>query len=115
MTLGTNAASQWESTALAKRLAIYGEIPEKWRLRRSVIRRCRKQRCIAGDVIEKLLDTKSRRITALCTQDLLAQISSGALTSTEVVQAFCKRSSYAHQLVSRGRRVLCMFLLTAAE
>ncbi len=105
MTLRTKAASQWKSTALAKRLAIYGEIPEQWRLRPSVIRRCRKQRRLAGDVIEKLLDTKSRRITALRTQDLLTQISSGALTCTEVAQAFCKRSAYAHQLVGRGRNV----------
>jgi amidase len=105
----------WESIASAKRLAIYSEIPQKWRLSRSVIRKCRTQKCIAGVVIEKLLDQKSRRTTALDTEKLLGRISSGALTAEDVTRAFCKRTAYAHQLVRPGRRVLRLLPLTPAE
>jgi amidase len=102
MVIRTRAASHcqhWESIASAKRLAIYNEIPEKWRLRRAVIRRYRKKRCIVGKVIEELLDAKTRQITELSTEDLLARIAAGVLSCADATRAFCKRSAYAHQLV----------------
>ena len=99
----SGAAPQWKLTASAKKRAIYNDIPTKWRLKLSVIRKMRKHKCIVGDVIEQLLDGKTRRITSLTTKDLLAEIASGTLSAAEAVQAFCKRCSYAHQLVGSDR------------
>ena len=75
------------------------KIPKDWRLPEAILVNGRKEKKIAGDFIEGLLDSRTREITGFDSGEILELISNGSLTAIEVTGAFCKRAAYAHQLV----------------
>ena len=94
-----NQRERWQDVAAAKRKETVEKIPEDWRLPEAVLIDGRKEKKIAGDFIEGLLDPRTREITGFDGGAILELISNGSLTTIEVTKAFCKRAAYAHQLV----------------
>ena len=75
------------------------KIPKDWRLPEAILIDEGKEKKIAGDFIEGLLDPRTREITGLDSGEILDLISNASLTAIEVTEAICKRAAYAHQLV----------------
>ena len=75
------------------------KIPKDWRLPEAILVDSRKEKKIAGDFIESLLDPSTREITGFDSGAILELVSNGSLTAIGVTEAFCKRAAYAHQLV----------------
>ena len=99
MDISSGKDLKWQSIAVAKRKEIMSSIPNEWLLSDHVLAEGKKRKQIAGEFIEGLLDSKTLRITSLDNEELLEKMSSGFLSATEVISAFCKRAAYAHQLV----------------
>jgi hypothetical protein len=89
----------WQELAAGKRQQINDKIAKKWVLDSNIIDKAQSLRSLAGTFIEDLLDHETVKITALDNVDLVDALSTGSLTSVQVVSAFCKRAVYAHQLV----------------
>lgn len=102
MTIKGPSARQrpWQEIAEEKRDRDMAKIPKDWIPPASILEEGRKRRSIAGDFIEGLLDKETLNITRLNVPEIVGRTSTGLLTSVKVVTAFCKRSAYAHQLVS---------------
>jgi hypothetical protein len=92
--------SSWQNTVEEKLRDDMSKIPKEWILDPEIVGTAKKQRKIAGDYFENLLDRDTKLITALDVEELLNRMRQGKLTAVKVVTAFCKRSAYAHQLVS---------------
>ena len=75
------------------------KIPKDWHLPEAILIDEGKEKKIAGDFIEGLLDPRTREITGLDSGEILDLISNASLTAIEVTEAICKRAAYAHQLV----------------
>ncbi|KAK5702415.1 hypothetical protein LTR17_022342 [Elasticomyces elasticus] len=88
----------WRQVAAAKRDGELAKIPKEWRLDQTTIDEAAKLRAIAGPFIESLLDDETLRITRLDPLELTESTSNGSLSAYSVVQAFCKRAAYGHQL-----------------
>ena len=100
-TIVANGEYSWQEVAAAKRNENMGKIPKEWHLSPDVLDEGRKRKKIAGDFIESLLDSETRRITSLDNDEILELVRKGSLTAVQVTTAFCKRGSYAHQLVCK--------------
>jgi amidase len=96
---GSSSAIHWRQIVAEKLRVDDAKIPRQWRLETHVIEKARTTKQIAGSFIEHLLDPETRSITSLDVQDLVAAMANGSLSAVKVVTAFCKRASYAHQLV----------------
>ena len=92
-----SAGSDWSVVAAARRERIYGDIPKAWLLNTQeyhdvppieVPRRC-------GHLTNNEL-----RLTELRAVDIVEAVRNYQLTAAEVMLAFCKRATIAHQLVS---------------
>jgi amidase len=90
----------WKSVAAKKRQDILSSIPEEWRLSQDVLDTARSTERLVGPFIESLLDTETAGITRLDCRAILDTIGKGDLSAAQVVLSFCKRTAYAHQLVS---------------
>lgn len=93
--------ASWQDDAAAKRRDDLLKIPVEWRLSEDDLERARKQRCIAGDFLDGLLDDETMYLTNLDVSALLEMMANGSLTALKVTRAFCKRLAYAHQLVGQ--------------
>lgn len=91
----------WQERARWKRRDLASRIPETWRLDADTITRGKHGKCIAGPFIQDLLDDKTLEITSLEAHEIVSLISSRKYTALNVTLAFCKRTSYAQQLVGR--------------
>jgi amidase len=85
----------WEKTAADKKARIAASIPEEWRI---------KSRPTGDSVMDfpkksGIMSAEELAITESTATDLVAQMSSGKLTSVAVTTAFCKRAALANQLV----------------
>ncbi|KAL4880135.1 amidase signature domain-containing protein [Aspergillus karnatakaensis] len=103
---------EYSSIAQRKQVQLWGRIPEQWRLSPSQIppgmhspsdsvTNVQYDRVNVLDIPRScgLLSPKQIEITESCDiRDLLGQIHSQKLTAKEVIEAFCKRASIAHQL-----------------
>lgn len=99
MDISFGKGQKWQSIAAAKRREIMSKIPKEWLRSDNVLAEGKERKQIAGEFIERLLDSKTLNITCLDNEELLELMSSGYLSATEVISAFCKRAAYAHQLV----------------
>lgn len=97
----------WKEIAEKKRSSILNSIPREWRLSEAVLDGAKAVTDLTGSFIESLLDDESRTITRLSSIDLLQSIANGTFSAHVVVRAFCKRTAFAHQLVS-APSVHCM-------
>ncbi|KAK2806713.1 hypothetical protein FQN50_005707 [Emmonsiellopsis sp. PD_5] len=88
----------WEGIAKAKREAVLGLIPEKWRIQ-SPIPPASELRDVTV-YIQKFLTPREIEITELDTVSLAERTTTGQWTAVEVTEAFCHRSALAHQFVS---------------
>lgn len=102
------AATNWESLAAAHRERQLKAIPSQWLLpddKLATLRNTgtpREGRLLESDVVRKsgLLCEKELEITERFTAaELLSKLSRQELTAEEVIVAFSKRASLAHQLV----------------
>jgi amidase len=89
----------WQNTASKKRLQTFEKIPTEWILSPATLESAKHQSNIAGEFLDDLLDIDSRQITNMDGVDIANSTSNGRLTAVQVVTAFAKRTSYAHQLV----------------
>lgn len=87
----------WQAQAAAKREAILGSIPEKWRLAK--IPAADEQRNVTGAYIRQFLSPKEAEITEADAVGIVAKTTSGAWSAVEVAEAFCHRAALSHQLV----------------
>ena len=84
---------RWQDIAAAKRKETMEKIPKDWRLPEAILTDSRKEKIIAGDFIEGLLDPRTREMRGLDSGEILDLISNSALTAIEVTEAFCKRAA----------------------
>src|SRR5689334_14158000 len=89
----------WQEIAAKKRQQTLDKIPKDWIIPSTTLKTARHQRNIAGEFLDGLLDDESRRITNMEGLEIVNRTSSGTLSVVQVVNAFTKRASYAHQLV----------------
>ena len=93
--------SDWKQLALSKRVATFSKIPKSWLLPLEQASQYTSTNPISVLNVPResgLLTPKELDITELYdATDLVAQMAKGTLTSVEVVTAFCKRASIAHQ------------------
>ena len=93
--------SDWKQLALSKRVATFNKIPKSWLLPLEQASQYTSTNPISVLNVPResgLLTPKELDITELYdATDLVAQMAKGTLTSVEVVTAFCKRASIAHQ------------------
>lgn len=92
-------APPWEERVATKLAKDREKIPEECRLSQSVIEEAEKRRNIADDFMDGLLDPESRKITNLEVPALMETTRDGLLSAVAVVNAFCKRAAFGHQLV----------------
>lgn len=92
-------APSWQDIAAKKRQSTLDKIPKAWVLTPTTLETAKHQRSIAGEFLVGLLDIESRRITNTDGLEIVKSTSTGTLTVVQVVTAFAKRASYAHQLV----------------
>ncbi|OAX81289.1 hypothetical protein ACJ72_04366, partial [Emergomyces africanus] len=90
--------TSWEAAAKAKRESLLNLIPGKWRIQ-TPIPPASELRDVTR-YIQQFLSPREIEITELDTVRLAQRTTTGQLTSVEVAEAFCHRSSLAHQLVS---------------
>ncbi|KAI0533114.1 amidase [Xylaria digitata] len=76
------------------------KIPPEWLLADSIVQEGKSLRKVTGIFFDKLLDSATRDITSLGTEDLIHAMNTSELTAVQVVQAFNKRAAYVHQLTS---------------
>ncbi|KAK2743324.1 Acetamidase [Onygenales sp. PD_40] len=88
----------WEGIAKAKREAVLGLIPEKWRIQ-SQIPPASELRDVTV-YIQKFLSPREIEITELDTVGLAERTTTGQWSAVEVTEAFCHRAALAHQFVS---------------
>lgn len=110
------AKMSWEVAAKEVREAIAKAIPQKWKLQESL-------KGESGDVRDVpktcgLLSPDQLNITEQTVTDLVKKLSSGDISSSQVVEAFCARAAVVHQLVGLIKlysihQPLC--LLTSAQ
>jgi amidase len=86
---------KWASIAQEKQQRNLNQIPAEWR-----IDPVESVHVMDVPVTCGVLGVKEIRITDTAAEDLVAQMSSGALKSVDVVTAFAKRAAIAHQLAS---------------
>ena len=93
--------SDWKQLALSKRVATFSKIPKSWLLPLEHASQYTSTNPISVLNVPResgLLTQKELDITELYdATDLVALMAKGTLTSVEVVTAFCKRASIAHQ------------------
>lgn len=91
-----------------RRVINLGAIPKEWILDPALLHELQtpwetsKNNMLALDLPQKsgILTSRELEITGSYTvQSLLKELASGAITSVEVVTAFCKRAAIAHQVV----------------
>jgi amidase len=97
----------WQQTAASKRATINSLLPAPWKLDQSTLSSLKYKD--VTQIPESYLSVREIEITEKYTAtDLVAMLSSGALTAVEVTEAFCHRATIAHQLVSPMlRHVIC--------
>ena len=95
--------SQWEELCVRKRAAIKAKIPKHWLLNTSIIDEGKKRRQIAGAFIEDLLPPDVLRITLDNCFGLTEKIRDKSLTAFQVVEAFCRRTAVAQQIVKASK------------
>lgn len=88
----------WQHTSQQAQQSVLDSIPAKWKLPGSL---AQGQNTNRSRTIEDagLLDPKQLEITSLDVSTLAVKIASKTLSSSEVIEAFCARAAYAHQLV----------------
>ncbi|KAK7991634.1 hypothetical protein PG996_013351 [Apiospora saccharicola] len=96
--MGSTGDTTWQALAAAKREAILGSIPEKWRLDK--IPTVDEQRNVTDAYIRQFLSPKESEITETDAVGIVEKTTSGAWSAVEVAEAFCHRASLSHQLVN---------------
>ncbi len=88
----------WQTVAAARREKIYSHIPKEWLLDLEEVRGVPPvdvpRRC--GQLTDVEL-----QVTELRAVDIVEALRTRQLTASEVMLAFCKRATIAHQLVSK--------------
>jgi amidase len=105
----------WQTTAENKRKENHEKIFPEWRLSDSVLSDGKNRRQLKGEFFDALLDKETLQITNLEVHSLLEAIRSRALSSRQVVSAFCKRAAYAHQLNNNILEILFDIALARAD
>lgn len=90
-------ATDWQTSATAKRDAITQSIPEKWRL--SKIPSTEEQKDVTGSYAEQFLDKREIEITETDAVGIAEKVAAGEWSAVDVTEAFCHRAALAHQLV----------------
>ncbi|KAK8017914.1 hypothetical protein PG991_007104 [Apiospora marii] len=96
--MGSTGDTAWQTRAAAKREAILGSIPGRWRLDK--IPTVDEQRNVTGTYIRQFLSPKEAEITEADAVGIVEKTTSGAWSAVEVAEAFCHRASLSHQLVN---------------
>lgn len=89
----------WQEAAREAREAIERAIPDKWRLQQGSAEGLKDVTQVPATC--GLLSDAELRITELDASSLVKKLASGALSATQVTDAFCGRAAIAHQLVRR--------------
>ncbi|KAJ6192429.1 amidase signature domain-containing protein [Bipolaris maydis] len=89
----------WQETALAKKQGELDKIPKEWRLSKDTLVEAKTRKVIAGSFIESLLDEKTLSITRMDPTEIVESTGNGSMPAYDVVEAFCKRAAYGHQMV----------------
>lgn len=90
---------RWQELAESKRQSVLDLIPTKWRLPQP-FPSTENQKDVTGSYGHQYLEPKEIEITESDAVHIVAQMSSGKWTATEVVTAFCHRASIVHQLTN---------------
>ncbi|KAK6846198.1 amidase [Apiospora arundinis] len=93
-----DTSASWLTLATAKREAILGSIPEKWRLTK--IPSVEEQRNVTGAYVQQFLSPREVEITGADAVGIVEKTTTGAWSAVEVIKAFCHRASLSHQLVN---------------
>ncbi|KAJ5029032.1 amidase signature domain-containing protein [Bipolaris maydis] len=88
----------WQETALAKKQGELDKIPKEWRLSKDTLVEAKTRKVIAGSFIESLLDEKTLSITRMDPTEIVESTGNGSMPAYDVVEAFCKRAAYGHQM-----------------
>lgn len=92
-------ARSWQVIAKEKSDAIYGSLPQSWRI--DEIPSTERQRDVSGGHIHQFLSSTEIEITETDATDIVRKTSSGDWMAEDVARAFCHRASLAHQFVRR--------------
>lgn len=88
----------WQEAARKAQDAVNNAILPQWKLPPGCTERLKDVRSIPR--ICGLLSKEQIRVTELSAKELVKNLASGELSSSEVTEAFCARAAIAHQLVS---------------
>ena len=99
-------APTWETIAAKKRIDLINSIPAEWRVPDNVLPPSSQDDVTTWPATSGWFTPQELAITELGPGELLPQLISAKLKSEDVIKAFCKRASAAHQLVSRLRALI---------
>ncbi|KIY64579.1 amidase [Cylindrobasidium torrendii FP15055 ss-10] len=94
------AESSWESVAAAKRLERDEKIPPAWRIPNELLPAKDVKSVVRWPAESGFFTEHELMITSMTATALVEDIASRKLTSLEVTEAFCKRTSVAQQLIN---------------
>jgi|SRR5688572_10973324 amidase len=100
MTVVNGARPSWKALAAQKRQELNSSIPAEWRVPDDILPPESQDDVSDWPETSGWLTPEELAITSLNAQELVTRLASGNLKSVDVVQAFGKRASAAHQLVS---------------
>src|SRR5438067_153934 len=93
-------STSWEEKAHEKQKSLYNLIPKEWKLSQSILNNLPKNSTIIPSqcgILSKI-DLQITEIDNI--QELAQQIANGKYSALQVIEAYCKRASIAHQLIN---------------